>query len=82
MARAGPRPPGTRGTRDAFRQLAFKILAIEGQIVDRDEVEGQFFRSKVSERWGELAVDGIAPVAADENDDLDLYHCRRTLVMI
>ncbi|MGB6324588.1 MAG: hypothetical protein WBG11_02100 [Methylocella sp.] len=45
-------------------------------------MEGQFFRSKVSERWGELAVDGIAPVAADENGDLDLYHCRRTLVMI
>ena len=65
---------------DALRHFAFKILVIEGQIVERDEMEGQLFPCKLCDRLGELAVDGYAPVAAD--CDLDLWHVWRTLVMI
>ena len=67
---------------DALRHFAFKVLVIEGQIVERDEMEGQLFPCKLRDRLGELAVDGFAPVAADQNCDLDLWHVWRTLVMI
>src|ERR1700732_1789668 len=67
---------------DALRHLAFKDLVIEGQVVERDEMEGQLLPCKLCDRLGELAVDGYAPVAADQNRDLDLWHVWRTLVMI
>jgi hypothetical protein len=65
-----------------LRQLAFEVLAIERQIADRDEIEGQSIRCKPCERLRELAVHGIAAIAADNDGDLDLCHGWPTLVIL
>jgi len=67
---------------DTLRQLPFKVLVIEGQIADRNELEGQSVLSKPREGLRELAIDGTAAIAADNDGDLDLCHERPTLVMI
>jgi hypothetical protein len=67
---------------DALWHFAFKVLVIHGQIVERGEMEGQLLPCKLRDRLGELAGDGFAPVAADQNGDLDLWHVWRTLVML
>ena len=69
-------------TDDALRQLAFEVLVIEGQVVDRDEMERQPAFSQPRQRLRELAVDGVAAIAADDDGDLDLCHDRPTLVTV
>src|SRR6266571_5169921 len=80
-ASAAPIAPGDvrLEPHDAAGQLAFEILAVEGQIVDGDEMEGRFVGPELRERVRELAIDGIAAIAADDDGDLDVCHGKLTL---
>ena len=56
----------------AARELAFEVLIVERQIADRDEIELRLVGAEPRKRVRELAVDGFAAIAADDDGDLDL----------
>ena len=48
------------------RQVALVVLVVERQIVDLHELELEAGRAELGQRLRELAVDGFAAVAADD----------------
>jgi hypothetical protein len=69
-------PVGRRDLRleaqDALWQLAFEVLVVERQIADLDETELRSVRAEPGERMRQLAIDGFAAIATDDDRDLDL----------
>jgi hypothetical protein len=66
----------------ALRQFAFEVLVVERQIADLDETELRSVRAQPGERMRQLAIDGFAASAADDDRNLDLCHGGHTLVMV
>jgi hypothetical protein len=50
-------------------QIAFVVLVIHRQIVDARESTVEFAGAEPDQRLGELAIDGIAAIAADNQGD-------------
>ena len=66
---------------DRRRHRIFVILVVHRQVVDRDEFGLELIGAEADQRLGELAVDGFAPVAADQDAELVLCHGSLYLVV-
>jgi hypothetical protein len=64
------------------RQVAFEVLVEHRQIVDAREIRFEAAGAELGERMGELAVDRIAAVAADDDGEIGLGHGADPLVKI
>lgn len=60
--------------RHAGGQGAFQVLIVHGQIVDLNEAGGQLAIGEPDQGPRQLAVDGMAAIAADDDSDIDLRH--------
>jgi len=67
---------------NARRKIAFVVLVVERQIVDLNELELQARGAELGQRLGELAVDGFAAVAADDQGYLELGHGHVTFCLL
>jgi hypothetical protein len=63
-------------------QVAFEVLVEHRQIVDAWETGLEAAGAEPGERVGELAVDRIAAVAADDDGEIELAHGADPLVKI
>ena len=70
----GEGPKRFNELRRALGSISQRMLTLTLRSLERDEMEGQLFPCRICDRLGELAIDGFAPVAADQNGDLDLRH--------
>ena len=67
---------------DLSGQVAFEVLVEHRQIVDAREIRVEAAGAELGERMGELAVDRIAAVAADDDGEIGLGHGADPLVKI
>ena len=59
---------------DRLRQVGFEVLVVDRQIVDLRKAEIRFRGPELRQRLRQLAVDGVAAVAADDDGDLEFCH--------
>ena len=55
-----------------FRQRGFEILVVQRQVVDADDAGVEGVGAELGQRLRQLAVDRFAPVAADDQAELEL----------
>jgi hypothetical protein len=65
--------------RDFHRHRLLQILIVHGQVVDLDEPGVEGISAEFRKRLSQLAVDGFAAVAAD--NDAKLEFCHRSLYL-
>ena len=60
--------------RDRRRHAASRVLIVDRQIVDLDELGVELVAAELRQRLRQLAVDGFAAIGADDDAELEFRH--------
>ena len=67
---------------DRRRHRVFVVLVVHRQVVDLDEFGLEGVGAEFGQRLRQLAVDGLAPVGADDDAELVLCHGNPYLLVV